>query len=575
MSTTLYPTKMVASRAYTSRRSQIAIVAVLLLRAAGVLSLAVAASAAYVVTSTVEAATARPQRGVENRSAGGILIISRCRTENRSLSAGSATADLSGDAGGFASVGDLYTSSSMRNKTVDEKAILTDLEKTILTGQKLGVFKDFEGRQLLRCCQHGIVDTFVVNRLERRVTAALRKRAFSRTPFLSSRLYKGDFVFGYDYQGHVIRIYRQYLNAGTLIVAGTGAGKTNISKFQAIQIGPYVQGMWLVDIRKREFRSLRPIFARMGIDLKIVRSRKFRINPLQVPLGVEPIEYAAVAADFLVRVFNLPPRAATLLRTTITKLYLEHDILNGSQKYPTLFHLREAVYQDRQANPQARHAILDNLDAVLLSLGPEMLAYYRGWPVHELAQQHLVLELTGLPEPGKDLILNYLITAEFISRVARGLSNPGMDLWISFDEGQRLFSQRKETASYGGNALIDLTGLVRGTGIGLAISVLTTSDLSMNLPNLTSTKIIGRCGSLTEYTVAGRFVGMTGEQVEWCLHHMVPGMFIGQVGEGQWRYPFLFTVPLLSRVNIENLGVSDEDADASTEGIDTSKLLPA
>jgi hypothetical protein len=173
------------------------------------------------------------------------------------------------------------------------------------------------------------------------------------------------------------------------------------------------------------------------------------------------------------------------------------------------------------------------------------------------------------------LILNYLITAEFISRVARGLSNPGMDLWISFDEGQRLFSQRKETASYGGNALIDLTGLVRGTGIGLAISVLTTSDLSMNLPNLTSTKIIGRCGSLTEYTVAGRFVGMTGEQVEWCLHHMVPGMFIGQVGEGQWRYPFLFTVPLLSRVNIENLGVSDEDADASTEGIDTSKLLPA
>ena len=44
-----------------------------------------------------------------------------------------------------------------------------------------------------------------------------------------------------------------------------------------------VQGMWLVDLRKREFRALRPEFARRGIDLIVVRSREFRINPLQVP----------------------------------------------------------------------------------------------------------------------------------------------------------------------------------------------------------------------------------------------------------------------------------------------------
>jgi hypothetical protein len=184
--------------------------------------------------------------------------------------------------------------------------------------------------------------------------------------------------------------------------------------------------------------------------------------------------------------------------------------------------------------------------------------------VHELAQQHLVLELTGLPETGKDLILNYLITAESISRVARGISNPDMDLWISFDEGQRLFSQRKKTASYGGNALIDLMGLVRGTGMGLAISVLTTNDLSVNIPNLTSTKVIGRCGSLAEYTTAGHFVGMNAEQIEWCVHHMVPGMFVGQVSEGHRRYPFLFTVPLVNPIPDDG-SVSDQEADASTQ----------
>jgi hypothetical protein len=193
--------------------------------------------------------------------------------------------------------------------------------------------------------------------------------------------------------------------------------------------------------------------------------------------------------------------------------------------------------------------------------------------VDELARQHLVMELTGLPEAGKDLILNYLITAEFISRIARGISNPEMDLWISFDEGQRLFSQRKESSSYGGNALIELTGLVRGTGIGLEISVLTTNDLSTNIPNLTSTKIIGRCGSLGEYTAAGHFVGLSSEQISWCAHHLVPGLFVGQVGEGDWRYPFLFQVPLLNQPKSKH--VSDQEADSSVNDVVNTKPLPA
>jgi hypothetical protein len=456
---------------------------------------------------------------------------------------------------------------------MDEKSILKDLDKTVLTGIKLQAFDDFVGKQLLKCFHYGILDEFVVKTIQKRVKSRLRRIAFSGNPFLPPKLSDGNFQFGFDQQKNLIRIHHQYLNSGTLMVAGTGAGKTNVTKNHVIQIAPHVRGLWLVDLRKREFRSLRPIFAKMGIDLKIIRCRKFRINPLQVPLGVEPIEYASIAADFLVRVFSLPPRASTLLRSTIVKLYIINGILNGNQMYPTLFHLREAILKDRQANPQARQATLDNLETSLLTLGPEILAYHRGWPVHELAKQHLVLELTGLPETGKDLILNYLMTAEFISRIVRGISNPTMDLWITFDEGQRLFSQRKESSSHGGNALIDLTGLVRGTGIGLEISVLTTNDLSVSIPNLTSTKIIGRCGSLSEYTAAGRFVGMNAEQIEWCAHHMVPGLFVGQVSEGRWRYPFLFTVPMISQNGRQS--VPNSEADNSICNFINTKLLPA
>lgn len=456
---------------------------------------------------------------------------------------------------------------------MDEESVLSELEKLIQTGIKLGLFDDWEGRQLVQCFHHGIHDSFIVDRIRRRVEGALRRIALSGSPFLPARLRRGDFIFGFDQSGRELRSHLQYFNAHTLVVAGTGAGKSNASKYRAILIAPHVQGMWLIDLRKREYRALRPILARMGIDLKIIRCRKFRVNPLQVPQGVEPTEYAAVAADFLVRVFNLPPRASTLLRSTIIKLYVQHGVLQGGDRYPTLFELFEAVRLDRDANSQARQAVLDNFEAVLLALGPEMLAYHRGWDVHELARQHLVMELTGLPETGKDLILNYLLMAEFISRVARGISNPRMDLFVAFDEGQRLFSQKRESDSYGGNALVDLTGLVRGTGIGLEISVLTTHDLSATIPSLTATKIVGRCGSLVEYQTAGRFMGLDSEQTMWCAHHLVPGLFVGQIGEGDWRYPFVFRVPWVGRGFDQPGDVGDPASDDGTGNMPSNRLL--
>jgi hypothetical protein len=461
---------------------------------------------------------------------------------------------------------------------MDEKPVLSELERCIQTGDQLGLFEDWEGRQLLTCVHHGIHDSFLVERIKGRVDKALRQMERGGVPFLPAKLHRGDFVFGLGPAGRELRTSRQYCNAHTLVVAGTGAGKSNLSKYRVLQIAPYVRGMWLVDLRKREYRALRPLFARLGLDLKIIRGRKFRINPLQVPQGVEPTEYAAVAADSLVRVFNLPPRASTLLRSTILKLYREHGILEGGDRYPTLFGLFEAVRADRSANPQARQAVLDNFEAILLALGPEMLGYHRGWDVHELARQHLVMELGGLPEMGKDLVLNHLLTTEFISRVAQGISNPRMDLFVAFDEGQRLFSQSRESDSYGGNALVDLMGLVRGTGIGLEISILTTHDLSATLPSLTASKIIGRCGSVAEYHAAGRFLGLSSEQILWCAHHLVPGQFVGQIGEGDWRYPFVFRVPWVGRGFAGPLGPPDPTigAEADDKGRDTTpSRLPA
>ena len=449
--------------------------------------------------------------------------------------------------------------------------ILNDIDKKVLLGRQLGVFGDPLGQKLLQLYGNGILDPWAIGQINKRVDKQLRKEAFANLPFKQPQLNSGELILGTDENTRQpVKAFIQYLNAGSLLVANTGSGKTTLVSFYAIQVANHVKGMWLVDLRKKEFRLLMPGFAQRGIDLVVIRSRKFKINPLQVPYKVDPYEYASTIADVLVKVLNLPPRASVLLSSTIIKLYKKFNVLNGSPKYPTLFHLFEAVRTSKTANSQARQAILDNLEAILLAFGTEMLGYSRGWPVNELARRHMAFELAGQPEAGKDLVLNYLVAAELISRVSRGISNRGMDLWMSIDEGQRLFSQRRESTGHGGNSITDLAGLVRGTGTGLFISVLTPDDLSNKIPAITSTKIMGRCGSISEYQAAGQFMGLNKDQVIWCAHHMVPGMFVGQVGDGSWRYPFLFRVPKMKKLSI----VTDIEVDNSLKSLESLNVDP-
>jgi len=455
---------------------------------------------------------------------------------------------------------------------MSDNSILTEMDKKIQAGLSLGAFKDPFGRKLLRLYQLGILDPWTTGQINKRVDKALHRKAFtSDTMFKEASLNSGELLLGADYYCKgPLTTHLQYLNAGSLLTGNTGSGKTTLVSHFARQIAQHVKGMWLVDLRKKEFRLLRPLFLQYGIELLIIRSHAFKLNPLQIPSRVDPREYAATMADVLAKVLNLPPRASVLLSSTIVKLYHQYNVSNGGRRFPTLFHLFEAVRNDKIANAQARQAILDNLEMILLSLGPAVLGYYRGWNIHELAELKLALELTGFPESGKDLILNTLVASEFIFRIATGISNKNMDLWMSLDEGQRLFSQHKEISTYTGNSITDLAGLVRGAGIGFFISVLTPDDLSSRIPSITSTKIMGRCGSIPEYTAAGRYMGLTPEQITWCAHHMVPGMFVGQIGDGKWRHPFLFTIPAAQQMYL----VSDHQADQTLNALSHLKVEP-
>lgn len=410
------------------------------------------------------------------------------------------------------------------------------LTQNVLYCLRNGLLEDELGKSILEIYQAGVCDDEIVRMFENRVAKHKYQQAFyGMIPFNIPKLAKGDYVLGLDKNGKELRSFIQFLNANILTVSSAGAGKTTLSYFWNLQIATHIRAMWLFDLRKREFAILKPYLARLGIDLIILPGRSLKINPLQLPIGVEVSDWIPRVADMLIEVLGLAPRASKLLQAKLFPLYRKFE---GENLFPTLYDLFEEIKKDKNSNHAARTSILDSLEPVLLSLGPQVLAYRYGWTTEDLATLFLCFELAGISETDKNLILNCSILSVFTSRIARNISNPKMNLWICVDEAQRICASSNNTSAIGNQI-----GLVRGTGIGLGLSLQSMDRVLPQIVSNTASKILGRCGSMADYASAGHSMGLNAEQIQWAQMNLEPGLFICQLGEGLWRYPFVFRVP--------------------------------
>ena len=109
-------------------------------------------------------------------------------------------------------------------------------------------------------------------------------------------------------------------------------------------------------------------------------------------------------------------------------------------------------------------------------------------------------------------------------------------------------------------SISDLIGLVRGTGIGLDLSAQSADVVSAVISN-TANKFVGRCGSATDYNLIAAAMGMTNEQRHWLSLNLRPGLFVGQVGEGNWRRPFVVQIPKMKLGNRLSDKMTTKDSD--------------
>ena len=434
------------------------------------------------------------------------------------------------------------------------------LVKEIAWALQYGELRDSVGRSLVRIWHEGAADQHIKSMIWERIRRLRMKQASGElVPFAVREMtQQGDMILGTDLRGQPLRCPSQGFNGHSLTVSGSGGGKTFKARSLILEIADKVMGLWGFDFVKAEFAPLKPHLAQMGINLHRVPARKIRLNPLQVPKHVFPLDWAPRIADVFVQTLQLPPRATKLLHLKILELYHQRGIIDGSQNFPTIFHLRDAIASDTNANSQARSAILDSIDPVLMSIG-DVLRYVIGWTGY-LAQHHIVFELGGVSEVDKNLLLNTLVLPEFVSRVARGISNPTMDLWICCDEAGRLISSTNR-----GGTMADLISQIRGTGIGLDLST-QSADVSSSVLSNTANKFIGRVTNATDLNAIGAAMALSPEQRQWINLNLRPGMFVGQFGEGD-RRPFVYKV---ARMHLD-VAVDEE---ASAGGLEELMAIP-
>ena len=78
-----------------------------------------------------------------------------------------------------------------------------------------------------------------------------------------------------------------------LLAGNTGSTKSNYLNALAIQIAVAGCTIWIAEMYKAQTRHIRPVLARVGINLIILAASQWKYNYLQVGRGIDPRTYRA------------------------------------------------------------------------------------------------------------------------------------------------------------------------------------------------------------------------------------------------------------------------------------------
>ena len=351
---------------------------------------------------------------------------------------------------------------------------------------------------------------------------------FSRKPsFYVPPLANGAIRIGRVVQGE--REGSDYcINAADLqhlgIFAATYSGKTTLLATILTQLERLQQPItWLAFDFKRDLRSLS-----RNYDVKVLRWNWLKINPLQPPPNVPLVQWMTFIADIMAHVFGWFHASENYLLQFMQRAY---DAKPDS--YPTFRALRDLILTNEEVASRRvseyRDVCLNRIESMLLVMG-DVLDTETSFPIHELLNENVVIELDGLRRDEANFLVEYFLAYIFCYRLTNGERGEISHLNV-FDEASRYFfkgRQFRETTTELGISFLDtVPQIIRDYKEGLLCAAQEPSLISHSLMSNLRTKIVGYlsegqdidaiCDSLNLDDEDRQELGKLGERGYWIV----------------------------------------------------------
>jgi len=358
----------------------------------------------------------------------------------------------------------------------------------------------------------------------------------------------GEIYIGRAEDDTPVYLRLQDLLKGVLVCGQTGTGKTSLLYLIAIQLLRFGVKVWWLDSIKNDGLFLTQLFLNVMLYFRL--NQNFLYNPLQFSSGRSYEEIVLGFVEQFCRDFHLLLGSETYLMQQVNETIGRSQHLGNSHAV-TVREVQETVRGDHVRTFRMlnyRDATQGRLEFFLNNAG-WTLDCRQGFDITRLAGTSFNLDLVGCQADVQGFFAGDLIRSIISSRrAAKRLSND-LDLFIVFDEANRLFPRNQELSIAESIPTLSFVSQIsREYGVGLCGATQTPSFMaSSGLKSQSYVKIlIGSLGSNEDYYDMCNVMGMNRDQVEWLKTHSKVGQAIVKLAGGEFTEPFLVRVPFVN-----------------------------
>ena len=345
------------------------------------------------------------------------------------------------------------------------------------------------------------------------------------------------------------------INEHMLIAGRPGAGKTSLIYSLLTQLMEKDVPFWAFDF-KNDYRHILNLCSHeTKRDFFIFNPSTFRFNPLRPPEGVKPEAWVQVFINIFGFSFFILSGGSSVMVEQIHRLYNDYGVFKGSNRYPSVLDLYEALRQFKKSGYFARSSsrelgyfegCYNRISQLAISL-KDFLDCDKGFLPEKLLESNVVLELQGLINDNETFIANIILAYIYQYKISNGLRS-GLKHVIVFDEAKKIFSAKKEfTEEFSSGPIAVFASQVREFGEGLIVADQIPSELGKSIRDNVYTRVcLSQSGGDSVTTMANDLM-LSPEQAAFTQQLAVDTsqkIFEGIIRFPKYPYPFVIRMPI-------------------------------